>query len=208
MNCKSLSLLPVLVVFCSVVNASPILSEVFYDAVGNDAGETFIELYGDPGESLDGLILEAVNGFNGSVYLGITLSGVFPNDGIYVIGDQVSGVSNVHGVDKITNVNLQNGPDSLVLRNDTEILDALAYGDFAGGLFAAGEGNPADDVSAGFSLERSSLWLDTDNNAVDFVSAIPTPGSRSNLATPLPASIYLLASSLLAFAGVSRRRTG
>ncbi len=39
-------------------NAGPLISEVLYDAVGSDNGLVFVELYGTPGASLDGLFLE------------------------------------------------------------------------------------------------------------------------------------------------------
>ena len=62
--------------------AAPLISEVFYDAAGSDNGLVFVELYGDPGASLDGLFLEGINGAGGSVGPSIALSGVFPADGI------------------------------------------------------------------------------------------------------------------------------
>ncbi len=42
-------------------------SEVFYDAVGADDGLSFVELSGEPGTSLDGLVLTGINGSNGAV---------------------------------------------------------------------------------------------------------------------------------------------
>ena len=64
--------------------ALPSLSEVFYDAAGSDNGLGFVELYGEPGASLDGLFLEGINGANGSAGPTIALSGVFPGDGIAI----------------------------------------------------------------------------------------------------------------------------
>ena len=63
--------------------ASPLISEVFYDAVGSDDGQSFVELYGEPGTSLDGFTLEGVNGFNGAVGPVIVLGGVIPPSGLY-----------------------------------------------------------------------------------------------------------------------------
>ena len=62
--------------------ATPLISEAFYDAVGSDNGLSFVELYGEPGSSLDGLFLEGINGSNGSAGPTIALSGVFPAGGI------------------------------------------------------------------------------------------------------------------------------
>ncbi len=56
-------------------HAAPLISEAFYDAVGSDNGLSFVELYGDPGASLDGLFLEGINGANGSAGPTIALSG-------------------------------------------------------------------------------------------------------------------------------------
>ena len=47
-------------------SAATLISEVFYDAVGSDNGLSFVELYGAPGSSLDGLFLEGINGSNGA----------------------------------------------------------------------------------------------------------------------------------------------
>ena len=63
-------------------NAAPLISEALYDAVGSDNGLSFVELYGEPGSSLDGLFLEGINGANGSAGPTVALSGVFPADGI------------------------------------------------------------------------------------------------------------------------------
>ena len=63
-------------------SATPLISEAFYDAVGSDNGLSFVELYGDPGASLDGLFLEGINGANGSAGPTVALAGVFPADGI------------------------------------------------------------------------------------------------------------------------------
>ena len=41
--------------------ALPLISEVFYDAAGSDNGKSFVELYGAPGRSLDGLALEGAD---------------------------------------------------------------------------------------------------------------------------------------------------
>jgi hypothetical protein len=110
-------------------SAAPLISEAFYDAVGSDNGLSFVELYGEPGSSLDGLFLEGINGSNGSAGPTIALSGVFPADGIWLLADDVGdGTSSVAGAHLIANFDFQNGPDSIVLRTADEILDALGYG--------------------------------------------------------------------------------
>ena len=83
MHCLVRWTVPFLLAFAPhVAGATPLISEAFYDAVGSDNGLSFVELYGEPGSSLDGLSLEGINGANGSAGPTIALSGVFPADGI------------------------------------------------------------------------------------------------------------------------------
>ena len=55
--------------------ALPILSEFYYDAPGSDDGQSFVELSGLPGTSLEGYVVEGVNGSNGAVGPTIVLGG-------------------------------------------------------------------------------------------------------------------------------------
>jgi hypothetical protein len=190
-----------------VAQANTLISEVLYDAAGTDNGNVFVELFGTPGAVLDGLLLEGVNGADGNVYSTITLSGVIPADGVFVIGDDSGdGSTLVSNADLVMDVDFQNGPDSVVLRDSHGVLDALGYGDFSGGVFA-GEGNPAADVQSGFSLARINQLLDSNDNLVDFVAlAVPTPGSVPVSAVPVPPAVMLFLSGMAGLVGVARRR--
>ena len=192
------------------VNASLVISELFYDASGTDAGQVFIELFGTPGESLDGLVLEGVNGTGGTVYTRLDLSGVIPGDGVFVIGDDSGGSTSVPNVDLIADVDFQNGPDSVVLRNGSIILDAVGYGSFGGGSIFAGEGAAAPDPASGSSIARFNPLLDSGDNSLDFVVfETPTPGSVPLVSSvPLPAGIWLFLSGLLPLASSRFRRRG
>jgi len=183
----------------ATAGSAPVISELFYDAVGSDAGLAFVELFGAPGESLDGLVIEGINGGDGSVYRSIPLTGVIPGDGIFVIGDEVTGTTMVDGADLIADVDFQNGPDSVILRNDVAVLDAVGYGVFALSDVFRGEGTPAPDPVAGSSIARLNPLLDSNDNGVDFaVLDVPTPGSVAGVsAVPLPASVFLFASGLV-----------
>ncbi len=192
----------------SGANATALISEVFYDAVGSDNGLSFVELYGEPGSSLDGLVLEGINGADGSAGPTIALSGVFPADGIWLMADDAGdGTSLVPGAHLIANFDFQNGPDSIVLRNADGILDAVGYGVFGVGEFFAGEGNPAVDVPAGSSLARRFANVDTDDNAADFIElSVPTPGYAPLDVVPEPQTAALLAAGLLGLAWSARGR--
>lgn len=187
--------------------ASTVISEALYDASGTDNGSVFIELFGPPGTVLDELLLEGVNGADGAVYQTVALSGVIPENGVFVIADDSGdGTTLVGSADLIVNVDFQNGPDSIVLRNGVGVLDALGYGDFAGGVFA-GEGRAAPDGPAGSSLARFNPLVDTDDNLGDFIVLdLPTPGSVPVSAVPLPPAVGLFLAGLAGLVTVSRKR--
>lgn len=193
----------------SRVHSAPVISELFYDASGSDSGLVFVELFGIPGESLEGMILEGVNGTGGTVYSTITLSGVMPGDGVFLIGDDNGGMTSVAGAHLIADVDYQNGPDSVVLRTDTVILDAVGYGDFGLSDVFAGEGAAAPDPASGSSIARFNPLLDTDDNSVDFaILDVPTPGTVPVVsAVPLPAAFWLFVSGLIPLlsSGLKRR---
>ena len=106
----------------AVAPALPLLSEVLYDAVGSDSGRVFVELHGVAGTSLEGLVLEGVNGANGAVSPVLALSGQIPDDGFFVIAsDQGDGTTLVAEVDLVLAFDFQNGPDSSVSRVSTDI---------------------------------------------------------------------------------------
>jgi hypothetical protein len=187
--------------------ALPVISELFYDAVGSDDGLSFVELYGEPGASLDGLSLEGVNGANGDVGPVIALSGLIPADGFFVVADALaSGASSVAGADLLAQFDFQNGPDSVVLRAGELILDAVGYGSFLASEIFAGEGQPAPDPPAGSSLERHFADVDSGDNAADFGAlAAPTPGTAPLLGVPEPTPLAGVGLGLALLAWRGRR---
>jgi len=177
--------------------AGPILDEVCYDGVGADADEAFTEIYGTPGTSLKGWSLRGLNGADGKIYRTISLTGVsIPSDGILVLATSGAKGSVLSARDVTAKVDWQNGPDAIQLLDASgSVVDALQYG--TSGTWNVGEGTPAIDVRAGWSLTRDLLGTDTGDNAKDF-SAIstPTPGVGPVQATPEPSTLALLATGL------------
>lgn len=185
------------------VHSALLISEVFYDASGGDAGKVFVELYGPAGLDLSGYELRGINGSGGDTYKTVALSGLIPPDGVFVIADEDSGGTAVPGADLLADVDLQNGPDSLELWDGSRVIDALGYGDFSGAVFA-GQGDPAPDVSAGQSLARVGV---TGSNLADFMALdTPTPGTAAISAVPVPAAVWLMGSGLALLGTRLRRR--
>jgi hypothetical protein len=189
-------------------SATPVISEVLYDAVGSDNGFLFVEIYGTAGESLEGLTLEGVNGSNGAVAPIVSLSGVIPADGVFVVADQdADGLTMVSDFDQLANFDFQNGPDSILLMNGALAIDAVGYGVFAASEIFAGEGSSAADAPAGSSLARQFADLDQNDNSLDFVVlGIPTPGSVNLMPVPEPGTALLTMVGLIGIGALGGRR--
>jgi len=191
----------------SAAVALPVISEVFYDAVGSDDGRGFVELYGTPGTLLDGLRLEGVNGSGGAIGPALTLSGAIPADGFFVVADdQAGGPTLVANADLVLSFDFQNGPDSIVLRSADTVLDAVGYGVFGAGDVFAGEGSPAPGAPAGASVARVFADVDRGDNALDFaVLATPTPGTGDLAPVPEPGTALLVGLGLAGLGASGRR---
>jgi hypothetical protein len=189
--------------------ATPWIHEVFYDAEGADAASVFTELAGLPGMALEGYRLVGIDGATGAVYRQIELTGAsIPADGLLVIATSRALGELVQVRDFTADVDWQNGPDAIQIRDALGgIVDALQYGD-AGARFL-GEGPFAPDGPPGFSLTRDLLGTDTGDNGADFAIVAPTPGAgRSLAAAPEPPSWFLFFPALLAVAGYRRSPIG
>ena len=190
----------------SAAAALPLIAEVFYDAVGSDDGQSFVELYGTPGLDLAGFTVEGINGANGAVTDSVMLSGLIPLDGFFVVADdRGDGTTLVANADLILDFDFQNGPDSVLLRFGSDAIDALGYGVFGPGDVFAGEGAAAPDAPAGSSLARLFANADTGDNATDFaVLAAPTPGAGA-IVVPEPGAASLVLGGLIGLGRAARR---
>ena len=156
-----------------------VINEVYYDSPSVDTA-TFVELYGLPGLDLSGYVLEEIDG-NAAVGDPFTLpqGTIIPADGYLVIGDGT--VAN-EDVDAGAWADLQNGPDNLVLKDDSGVvIDSVGWGDFGAASFF-GEGTSTTDAEPGYSVGRDSESIDTDDNFSDFyLWRVPTPGEVNDL---------------------------
>ncbi len=200
----------------ATILASPVISEICYDAPGGDTGSPaiFIELYaGETAIDLIGYRLEAVNGANGDIYAtydfaALGSSYLLPAGAVFVLGNVDLGT---HYGAASSFANLQNGPDSLILREKetAAITDAIGYGSFTEQHFFAGEGRFVPGVDTpGNSLARL-LAYDYNDNLVDFIDGAPTPGTvpfATAAPVPLPGGFLLLGHGLLGVMLLRRKR--
>ncbi len=160
------------------------INEVHINPDGIDVG-CFVELYyaGSRRISLDGYTLVGINGNGGTPYNSIALTGTMDPGGFFVVA-QDDTVANYDMID--TNVNYQNGPDSIRLLAGSQIVDAVGYGSFDAEDVFAGEGNPVAYPSGNHSLSRIPDGADTADNAVDFQPGELTSGETNVLYNPTP----------------------
>lgn len=152
--------------------AGLLLNEVLYDPEGADGDGEFVELIAAGPESLAlaGLRLEFCNGANPGAWE-LLWSGELrlAPGALFLLGEPA-----VAGADVTLALDLQNGPEAIRLCRGEETLDLLGYGE---GLDPSlYEAWPAADPS-GLSLARQPDGVDTDQNALDWFSATPSPGA-------------------------------
>ena len=161
-----------------------IVTEVYYDAIGDDTGREFVELFNPAGTSvgLAGVRLESGDGAGPGRWTlrwtGGALDSV-PPGARFVIG----GALVAPAPQGIVNLDLQNGPDGVRVVWPDGATEVVGYGALAHPEYFCGA--PAADVASGFSLARVPDTADLGSNAADFVAATPSPGrpnqARRNL---------------------------
>jgi hypothetical protein len=167
---------------CALVScaspARPIVTEVYYDAPGDDTGWEFVELWNpsDHDVALAGLVLEAGDGAGAGRWT-VRWTGA-ARDTIrararFVVG----GAHLAPPPDATVTLELQNGPDGLRLTWPDGGREVVGWGALAWPEYFCGA--PAADVPAGQSLARVPDGADLGSNALDFRAADPSPG-RAN----------------------------
>ncbi|MUH72534.1 hypothetical protein [Psychrosphaera haliotis] len=152
---------------------APWINEFHYDNSGSDRNE-FIEIAGAAGTNLTGWSIEAVNGSNGQVYKTISLSGTIDNEtaGFGALGFNASG--------------LQNGPDGLVLVNDSgEVVQFISYEGVITATNGAAAGTKSNDIGVSESSSSSSTKAvqlkGSGEQYSDFYWNAPTNASKGSL---------------------------
>jgi hypothetical protein len=158
----------------------PLIAELLYDAVGDDAGWEFVEFYNPFDRALPfaGARLEAGDGSGpGRWTLRWTGNAV---DSVAGGGRFVVGGAKVQPAPRaVVTLELQNGPDALRLVWPDGAVEVVGYGVLEFAEYSCGA--PAVDVAPGLSLARIPDGADLGSNAADFRAATPSPG-RANQA--------------------------
>ena len=165
----------------------PLIAEVLYDAIGDDTGWEFVELYNphDRALPLAGARLEAGDGSGpGRWTLRWTGNAV---DSVAAGGRFVVGGAKVQPTPRaVVTLELQNGPDALRMVWPDGTVEVVGYGALEFPEYSCGA--PAVDVAPGQSLARIPDDADLGSDAADFRAAAPSPGranqSQRDLAVP------------------------
>lgn len=155
------------------------ISEVFYDAPGDDEGVEFVELF-NPGAApcdLTGVKLEAGDGAGAGRW---TTRWTAPAGTVVAPGARylIGGARVTPTPDAVVELSLQNGPDAVRIVWPDGAAEVVGYGALGWPEYFCGA--PAIDVASGQSLARIPDDSDLGGNAVDFRAAGPSPG-RANL---------------------------
>ena len=156
------------------------IAEVLYDAIGDDTGREFVELFNPTAFtlSLAGLRLESGDGAGPgrwtTRWTGAAGDSVAPGARFVIGGSLVDPAP-----DAIATLDLQNGPDAVRLRWPDGPIEVLGYGALSDSEYFCGASAP--DVPSGQSLAREPDDADRGSNALDFLPSDPTPG-RANQA--------------------------
>lgn len=171
----ALSLLLVAALGCAPT-ARPWLTEIYYDAPGDDTGQEFVEILNgtDSAWSLEGLRIEAGDGASPGRWT-LRWTGKAGDSVAAHARFVVGGAKVVPPPDRVATLDLQNGPDAVRLAWPDGQTETVGWGPLEWPEYHCGE--PARDAVSGFSLARVPETAATGSNAGDFRVADPSPGA-------------------------------
>jgi hypothetical protein len=158
--------------------ARPLVAEILYDAIGDDTGHEYVELFNptDQAWPLVGLRLESGDGAGPGRWT-LRWTGA-AGDTIRARGRFVIGGAQVTPApDAVASLDLQNGPDALRLVWPDGASEVVGWGSLDLPEYFCGA--TAADVASGEALARVPDAADRGSNALDFRAAVPSPG-RAN----------------------------
>lgn len=159
-------------------DSRPFVTEVFYDATGDDTGLEFVELLNPSAEPwlLAGVRLESGDGSAPDRWslrwTGGTADTVRPHARFVIGGARMNPPPHA-----LAALDLQNGPDAVRLVWPDGTVEVVGYGTHEFAVYFCGA--PAADVVSGQSLARIPDASRLGSNALDFRAAPPSPG-RAN----------------------------
>jgi len=176
---------------CGGPPAVLVINEIDYDQPGTDAAE-FVEILnvGAGAADLSDYELLLVNGSGATAYDTIGLPAVsLPAGGYFVVCANAATVA-ACDLDDGPNTNfIQNGaPDAVALVElaGGTVVDAVSYEGDTAAPYTEGSGSGLEDDAGliGFGISRCPDGADSDQNNVDFVQAVDTPGGANACVTP------------------------
>ncbi len=168
----------------TVAAPSIVVNEIDYDSNGNGATE-FIELYnsGSSAINLDLFEIKLVDGDGNEIYGTVNLPDFeLESDSFYVICADGNSVENCNLQTSLGNNFIQNGaPDAVALKLSNILIDTVSYEGDAGSPYTETEGisERDPDFMSLASISRFPNGKDTNNNKLDFLLSVPSPGKRS-----------------------------
>lgn len=159
--------------------AQLVINEFLADPEGSDGGREFVELLNTGAVPVDlgGWQLQFANGAEGPVWQtrwsGISGHSLTPGARFLIVDRNWTGVTTG---DAEVSLALQNGPDAIRLVHAGQPADVVGYGALTDGALM--ETAPAP-LAVGRSTARRPDGRDSGDNATDFVTALPTPGTTN-----------------------------
>ncbi len=187
---RTLLALRILLSACSPAQRA-IVTEVHYDAIGDDTGYEFVEFYNPTAlpVPLAGVRLEAGDG-SGPGRWTLRWSGTARDtvraSGRFVVG----GAKVVPAPDALATLELQNGPDAVRVLWPDGATEVVGWGAHEFAEYYCGA--PAADAPSGQALARVPDDAQSGANASDFRIAEPSPGRANQVARDLAVRAHSL----------------